>query len=226
MEITIQSLFQNDLGRVPTLFFYINTQKSFYIAMPAKSKSQQRFMGMVRAVQKGEMKSPSPEVAQAASSMTKTAARDFASTKHKKLPEKKNEGLTFQEFMAIIEAVDWSKSEPGKHTGDPVPIRKMSAANRHKFEQERRKNLSKKPGVPGDSPMIQALRKKAQDTGNYAEAKVDWQNRDKENVQDRINVLRDRNRRLESDHPEVASGKYQTDFRRKRHTDSRGKKRG
>jgi hypothetical protein len=43
-------------------------------------------------------------------------------------------------------------------------------------------------------------------------------------VQDRINVLRDRNRRLQSDHPEVPSGKYQTDFRRKRHEDSRGKK--
>lgn len=69
----------------------------------------------------------------------------------------------------IIDAVDWSKSEPGKHTGDAVPIRKMSAANRHKFEQERRRNLSKKPGDPaGDSKLIQAFRKRAQDTGNYA----------------------------------------------------------
>jgi hypothetical protein len=193
--------------------------------MPAKSKSQQRFMGMVRAVQKGEMKSPSPEVAQAASSMTKTAVKDFASTKHKKLPEKKNEGLTFQEFMSIVEAVDWNKSEVGL-TGQPIPKKKLSAKNRYEFEKKRREHLKKQPGTPGDSPMVQALRKKAKDTGNYAEAKVDWQNRDKENVQDRINVLRDRNRRLESDHPEVASGKYQTDFRRKRHTDSRGKKKG
>lgn len=180
-------------------------------------------MGMVRAVQKGEMKSPSPEVAQAALSMTKTAVKDFASTKHKKLPEKKNEGLTFQDFMAIVEAVDWNKSEIGL-TGQPIPKKKLSAKNRYEFEKKRREHLKKQPGTPGDSPMVQALRKKAKDTGNYAEAKVDWQNRDRENVQDRINVLRDRNRRLESDHPEVASGKYQTDFRRKRHTDSRGKK--
>ena len=57
--------------------------------MPAVSKAQQRFMGMVRATQKGEMKNPSPEVADAAASMKKKDAKDFASTKHKGLPEKK-----------------------------------------------------------------------------------------------------------------------------------------
>ena len=57
--------------------------------MPAVSKAQQRFMGMVHAVKKGEMAAPSPEVAQAAASMKKKDAKDFASTKHKGLPEKK-----------------------------------------------------------------------------------------------------------------------------------------
>ena len=57
--------------------------------MPAVSKAQQRFMGMVRAAQKGEMKNPSPEVADAAASMKKKDAKSFASTKHKGLPEKK-----------------------------------------------------------------------------------------------------------------------------------------
>ena len=57
--------------------------------MPAKSKAQQRFFGMVRAAQKGEMDSPSPEVAKAAASMSKSDVKDFASTKHKRLPEKK-----------------------------------------------------------------------------------------------------------------------------------------
>ena len=56
--------------------------------MPAVSKSQQRFMGMVYATKKGDMTNPSPEVAQAAASMKKSDAKDFASTKHKKLPEK------------------------------------------------------------------------------------------------------------------------------------------
>ena len=37
----------------------------------AVSKAQQRFMGMVRAEQKGEMKNASPEVKEAAASMKK-----------------------------------------------------------------------------------------------------------------------------------------------------------
>jgi len=54
----------------------------------AVSKAQQRFMGMVYATKKGKA-APSPEVAAAAASMTKKDAKDFAGTKHDKLPEKK-----------------------------------------------------------------------------------------------------------------------------------------
>lgn len=54
--------------------------------MPATSKAQQRFMGMVHAVQSGKMKSPSSKVAMAAKSMSKKSAKDFASTKTKGLP--------------------------------------------------------------------------------------------------------------------------------------------
>ena len=56
--------------------------------MPAKSKAQQRFFGMVRAAQKGEMDSPSAEVSKAASSMSKSDVKKFAKTKHKGLPNK------------------------------------------------------------------------------------------------------------------------------------------
>jgi len=56
--------------------------------MPAKSKSQQRLMGMVHAAQQGE-KPASSKVAKLAKSMTKKSATDFASTKHKGLPNKK-----------------------------------------------------------------------------------------------------------------------------------------
>jgi hypothetical protein len=54
----------------------------------ATSKKQQKFMGMVHATQKGE-KAPSKEVAKVAKTMKKSDAEDFASTKHKGLPEKK-----------------------------------------------------------------------------------------------------------------------------------------
>ena len=63
--------------------------------MPAVSKAQQRFMGMVHAVKKGDMPAPSAEVAKAAASMKKKDAKDFASTKHKGLPEKKETKESF-----------------------------------------------------------------------------------------------------------------------------------
>lgn len=52
----------------------------------AKSKAQQKFMGMVYAAKKGEP-AASPEVAKAAKGMSKKAAKDYASTKHKGKPE-------------------------------------------------------------------------------------------------------------------------------------------
>jgi hypothetical protein len=55
--------------------------------MPAVSKAQQKFMGMVHATQKGDMESPSPEVSKAADSMSNKDAKDFASTSHKGLPD-------------------------------------------------------------------------------------------------------------------------------------------
>ena len=54
----------------------------------AKSRAQQRFFGMVRAAQKGEG-AASPEVAKVAGEISKKDAKDFAKTKHKGLPEKK-----------------------------------------------------------------------------------------------------------------------------------------
>jgi len=63
--------------------------------MPAKSKSQQRFFGMVRAAQKGEGAS-SPEVAKVADEISNKDAKKFAKTKHKGLPEKKNQEESFE----------------------------------------------------------------------------------------------------------------------------------
>ena len=59
--------------------------------MPAVSKAQQRFMGMVHATQNGDMKNPSPEVEKAADGMTAKDSKEFASTKHAGLPDKKED---------------------------------------------------------------------------------------------------------------------------------------
>jgi hypothetical protein len=56
--------------------------------MPSKSKKQQKFMGMVRAIQKGKLKPPNKKFKDVAKSMKKKDAKEFASTKHKGLPEK------------------------------------------------------------------------------------------------------------------------------------------
>ena len=57
--------------------------------MPALSKKQQRFFGIVRAIQKGEQTPTTPETAKAAADMKKSDVKKFASTKHKGLPNKK-----------------------------------------------------------------------------------------------------------------------------------------
>jgi len=66
--------------------------------MPAKSKSQQRLMGMVHACQKSG-KCASEQVKKMAASMKKSDAKDFAETKHKGLPEVKESMPTFREFL-------------------------------------------------------------------------------------------------------------------------------
>lgn len=75
--------------------------------MPAKSKAQQRFFGMVDAYKKGEMPDASQEIKDAAKSMTKKQIKDFAETKHKGLPEhkKKAKKITEREIKDAIKKV-------------------------------------------------------------------------------------------------------------------------
>ena len=69
------------------------------VSEAAVSKAQQRFFGMVRATQKGEMENPSPEVAKVAAATKRSDVKDFASTKHKGLPNKKK---SLKEFLESI----------------------------------------------------------------------------------------------------------------------------
>ena len=55
--------------------------------MPAQSKSQQRFFGVVKAMQKGDLPKKG-KAGKIAKSMSKDDVDDFASTKHKGKPEK------------------------------------------------------------------------------------------------------------------------------------------
>jgi hypothetical protein len=66
--------------------FIFDDVKESAVMEKAVSKAQQRFMGMVHAAQKGE-KPASKEVAKVAKDMPKKAAKDYAKTTHKGLPD-------------------------------------------------------------------------------------------------------------------------------------------
>jgi hypothetical protein len=77
--------------------------------MPSVSKSQQRLMGQAYAYKKGDLKSKdlNPEYADdikdLSKSMTLKKLKQYASTKHDKLPEKVKESriMNFQSFKEM-----------------------------------------------------------------------------------------------------------------------------
>ena len=84
--------------------------------MPAKSKQQQKFMGLVHAYKKGEVPASqvSKAVKDAAKSMSKKSVKKYAKTKHDDLPKKVTEekikaenlviefGKSFQKFTRAV----------------------------------------------------------------------------------------------------------------------------
>jgi hypothetical protein len=76
-------------GKVKHKKELVPMDESEQLSEKAVSKAQQKFMGMVHAAKKGA-KPASKEVAQAAKGMSGKAAKDFAKTKHKGLPDKKD----------------------------------------------------------------------------------------------------------------------------------------
>ena len=106
--------------------------------MPAKSKSQQRFFGMVRAAQKGEG-AASPEVAKVADEISNKDAKKFAKTKHKGLPEVKE---------SVLDVVrKFSKKKKEKQ-----PQKAMDAGARAKRLLQRREYASKISGSTDNVP--------------------------------------------------------------------------
>ena len=104
--------------------------------MPAVSKKQQRFFGIVRAIQKGEMAPTTPATAKAAADMKKSDVKDFASTKHKKLPEKK----------VAKEAADFSQRD--KIMKKAKPLHKHLYSRLHKKDASGDVNEESNPRIP------------------------------------------------------------------------------
>jgi hypothetical protein len=106
----------------------------------AVSKQQQKFMGMVHAMQKGEkVKGASSELKKAAKTMSKKDAKDFASTKHKGLPKKVNEGLNLmldEDGQTLTHVVNRYKHEVRKFIeGDFMPVNLYDALYDYYFDR-------------------------------------------------------------------------------------------
>lgn len=69
----------------------------------AKSKSQQKFFGMVDAYKKGEMPNASPTIKKAADGMSMKQVKDFAKTKHKGLPNHLDESVLRKIIIEVLE---------------------------------------------------------------------------------------------------------------------------
>jgi len=104
------------MGNPKRISPYLLEEENF---MPAVSKQQQRFMGLVYALKKGDVKPSdvSKDVKDAAKSMTTKQAKDFAGTEHKGLPTKKENH--FEEVMErLIKKIDEKWTEKYKRSID------------------------------------------------------------------------------------------------------------
>ena len=85
--------------------------------MPAVSKKQQKFMGIVRSIQKGEQPASkfTKDAQDVAKDMTKKDVKKFASTKHKGLPMKKEMLDKLKEMVRVeLESCGYTHSVSGK----------------------------------------------------------------------------------------------------------------
>jgi len=93
------------------------------------SRAQQRFMGMVYAAKNGETPA-SPEVAKAASGMSKKAAKDFAKTKHEGLPEKKE---VKENMSATMNPLNSQMQKDDKEKAKNAEMEKIKMAKRREL---------------------------------------------------------------------------------------------
>ena len=119
--------------------------------MPAVSKKQQRFFGIVRAIQKGEQKPTTPETAKAADDMKKGDVKKFASTKHKGLPNKvvqKEETTKADLYQAYSKGMKMMSGTPA-FKAHQEKIRKMRKDL--KMDEESNPRIPRKKGQPAGS---------------------------------------------------------------------------
>ena len=130
--------------------------------MPAVSKKQQKFFGIVRSVQKGEQSPTTPEVAKAASDMKKGDVKKFASTKHKGLPEKKK----IEEDRQIKKIIKQLRKSVKSHDKQADTLEKKL-----KEESNPRKNINEFIKFEDAAKKREAWRKSLDNKGDFTKWK-------------------------------------------------------
>ena len=96
--------------------------------MPAQSKSQQRFFGVVKAMQKGDIPKKG-KAGKIAKTMDKDDVDDFASTKHKGKPEKVKREQRVRELIKKM-----VREELDETTVRISPMKDVSFASRNMLQ--------------------------------------------------------------------------------------------
>ena len=114
--------------------------------MPAVSKKQQKFFGIVRAIQKGEQAPTTPETAKAAADMKKGDVKKFASTKHKGLPNKvvQKEELDSKDKPHVKKLIGKLRSGSKTHAKQADDLEKA-------MKEESNPRIPRKKGQPAGS---------------------------------------------------------------------------
>jgi hypothetical protein len=124
--------------------FWHNVNGEEELQERAKSKAQQKFMGMVYAAKKGE-KPTSKEVAKVAKGMSKSDAEDFAKTKHKGLPQHVNESHDIRRHPIYTTQSAWD------HYEKELAEQEIDKLHADHFEQRLDDSLSV---VPQQTPIM------------------------------------------------------------------------
>jgi len=94
--------------------------------MPSVSKQQQKFFGVVKAMQKGDTPKKG-KAGKAAKSMSKDDVDDFASTKHKGKPEKVKREMKVRELIKKMVREELSEMNEGKYDRELIRLDNATA---------------------------------------------------------------------------------------------------
>jgi hypothetical protein len=101
--------------------------------MPAQSKQQQKFMGLVHAIQKGDVPASdaSTDALKVAQDMNPSDVKDFASTSHKGLPKKVK-----QEIVKKLK--EYAMTLPNHHAKPAAPMEPLRSDDEMDLQKETR----------------------------------------------------------------------------------------